>query len=192
MLLTGCGERQSAGAEENAKQLYTCGMHPQVIQDKPGNCPICGMKLTPIRKQAGTASTAVPSPAGERKVKYYKSTMMAGEVRQTPGKDSMGMDMVPVYQEETAATEAGAITIDPVTIQDMNIRTALVTRGPLRRVIRTVGVIDYDETALADVTTKFKGWIEKLYVDTTGQLMHRGEPLFEIYSPELYRPKPSI
>ena len=56
----------------------------------------------------------------------------------------------------------------------------------MRRVIRTVGAIDYDETALADVTTKFKGWIEKLYVDATGQQVHRGDPLFEIYSPELY------
>ena len=96
------------------------------------------------------------------------------------------MDMVPVYEDEAAAAESLLIAIDPVTMQNMNIRTALVTRGPLRRIIRTVGVIDYNETALADVTTKFKGWIEKLYVDATGQQVHRGEALFEIYSPELY------
>ena len=82
--------------------------------------------------------------------------------------------------------ESSAITIDPVTMQNMNLRTGLVTRGPLRRAVRTVGVVDFDETALADVTTKFKGWIEKLYVDATGQQVHRGDPLFEIYSPELY------
>jgi len=146
------------------------------------------MKLTPIRKQAGTAgaqsSAAVKS--GERKIKYYKSTMMPGEVRQAPGKDSMGMDMVPVYEEEEAAAESQIIAVDPVTIQNMGIRTATVTRGPLRRTVRTVGVIDYDETALADVTTKFKGWVEKLYANATGALVRRGEPLFEIYSPELY------
>ena len=68
----------------------------------------------------------------------------------------------------------------------MNLRTTEITRGPLRKTIRTVGTIDYNETALADVTTKFKGWIEKLNVDATGQLVHRGEPLFEVYSPELY------
>ena len=56
----------------------------------------------------------------------------------------------------------------------------------MRRVIRTVGAIDYNETALAEVTTKFRGWIEKLYVDSTGKQVHQGEPLFEIYSPELY------
>ncbi len=161
------------------KTLYTCGMHPQVIQDKPGNCPICGMKLTPIKRPTGAGPT-------ERKIKYYKSTMIPGEVRDTPGKDSMGMDMVPVYEDEAALAEASTIVIDPVTIQNMGIRTALVTNGPLRRVIRTVGTVEYNETALADVTTKFKGWIEKLYVDATGQLVMKGDPLFEIYSPELY------
>jgi Cu(I)/Ag(I) efflux system membrane fusion protein len=161
-----------------SKTLYTCGMHPQVIQDHPGNCPICGMKLTPIRKQAE------PNSSAPRTIKFYKSTMMPGEVRQTPGKDSMGMDMVPVY--ENPAQDASAITIDAVTTQNMNIRTGLVEKGPLRRTIRTVAVIDYDETSLADVTMRFKGWITKLYVNTTGQQVHKGDPLFEIYSPELY------
>ncbi len=112
--------------------------------------------------------------------------MNPGEISQTPGKDSMGMDMVPVYEDEAAAAESSAITIDPVTIQNMDLRTAEVVRGPLRRTIRTVAIVDYDETTLADVTTKFKGWIEKLYVDSTGQQVNPGDPLFEIYSPELY------
>ncbi len=130
----------SAHASEN-KQLYTCGMHPSVIQDHPGNCPICGMKLTPIRN-SGTSPEASANPS--------------------------------------------AIAVDVATQQNMNIRTAEVIHGPLRKTIRTVGAIDYNETTLADVTTKFKGWIEKLNVDATGQLVHRGEPLFEIYAPELY------
>jgi len=134
--------RSQTASAAATKILYTCGMHPQVIQDHPGNCPICGMKLTPIRKQE----------SGDTNI----------------------------------AANSSAITIDPVTIQNMNLRTTQITRGPLRKSIRTVGTIDYNETALADVTTKFKGWIEKLYVDATGQLVHRGEPLFEVYSPELY------
>ena len=170
---------QAAAKEET---LYTCGMHPQVIQKKPGNCPICGMKLTPIRKQGG-ARQAAPG-TGERKIKYYKSTMTPGEISQTPRKDNMGMDMVAVYEDE--ASDTSAISIDPVTTQNMGIRTGVVTTGPLRRVIRTVGAVDFDETTLKDVTTKFRGWIEKLYVDATGKGVHRGEPLFEIYSPELF------
>ena len=186
LLLTSCGGERGSAAEAKEEQLYTCGMHPQVIQKKPGNCPICGMNLTPIRKQAGMAKSGAAAPPGERQIKYYKSTMMPGEARQTPGKDSMGMDMVPVYEDEGVTAESQLIAVDPVTIQHMNIHTARVTRGPLRRIIRTVGAIDYNETALADVTTKFKGWIEKLYVDATGQQVHRGEALFEVYSPELY------
>ena len=112
--------------------------------------------------------------------------MMPGEVKPEPGKDSMGMDMVPVYEDEAAAAESQAIAVDPVTIQDMNIHTAIVARGPLRRTIRAVGTVDYNETTLTEVTTKFKGWIEKLDVNATGQLAMRGDPLFEIYSPELY------
>lgn len=181
---TGHQHAAEGGAAQESKTLYTCGMHPQVIQDHPGNCPICGMKLTPIKRSVGAA--AAGGKSGERKIKYYKSTMMPGEVRQTPGKDSMGMDMVPVYEDEAAAAESSAIAIDPVTEQDMGIRTDTVKRGPLRRIIRTVGVIDYNETTLAEVTTKFKGWIEKLYVNATGELVMKGDPLFEIYSPELY------
>jgi RND family efflux transporter MFP subunit len=179
LFAAGCSRSvDKTAAAAPAKTLYTCGMHPQIIQDHPGNCPICGMKLTPVRKQAGTGTS------GERKIAYYKSSMNPGETSLQPGKDSMGMDMVPVY--EGAANESQTIAIDPSTIQTMGIRTAEVTRGPLRRVIRTVANVDYDETALADVTTKYKGWIEKLYVDATGALVNPGDALFEIYSPELY------
>lgn len=115
-------------------------MHPQVIQDHPGNCPICGMKLTPIRNGGGETSTA-------------DSTSMA---------------------------------VDAATQQNMNLRTAEVELGPLRKNIRTVGTIDYNETAMADVSTRFKGWVEKLNVDATGQLVHRGDALFEVHVPELY------
>jgi multidrug efflux pump subunit AcrA (membrane-fusion protein) len=190
VFMAGCSKEGEHGATatEESKTLYTCGMHPQVIQDHPGNCPICGMKLTPVRKQATPESTSrsASAQAGERKIKYYKSTMMPGEVRQTPGKDSMGMDMVPVYEDQAVASESQSIAIDPVTIQNMDIRTAAVIRGPLRRTVRTVGVVEYNETTLGDVTTKFKGWIEKLDVNATGQLVMRGDPLFEIYSPDLY------
>ena len=135
-----CWPVTCASADE-AKTLYACGMHPQVIQDHPGNCPICGMKLTPLHQALDAAGTnANPS----------------------------------------------AIAVDAATSQNMNLRTADVRRGALRKTIRTVGTIDYNETAMAVVTTKFKGWVETLHADATGQLVHRGEALLEIYSPELY------
>ena len=178
-------------AEE--EKLYTCGMHPQIIQNKPGNCPICGMKLTPLLKkisapgEANSQTSGTPQKtsgkSGDRKIKFYKSTMIPGEISQKPGKDSMGMDMIPVHEDEAGGA---AIAIDPVTIQNMGVRTGVVMKAPLRRTLRTVGVVDFDETTLADVSTKFKGWIEELHVNSTGQQVHRGDPLFEVYSPELY------
>jgi RND family efflux transporter MFP subunit len=182
MVVTGCSRSAAAeNASTNAPQktLYTCGMHPWIIQDHPGNCPICGMKLEPVHKTTVTTT-------GPGEIKFYKSTMKPGETSPVPAKDSMGMEMVPVYADDAAAANSSAIAIEPAMVQMMNIQTTEIARGPLRRTIRTVGTIDYNETALADVTTKFKGWIEKLDADATGQLVMRGEPLFDIYSPELY------
>ena len=178
ILLEQPARSETAAAAE--KTLYTCGMHPQVIQDHPGNCPICGMKLVPVRKPVSAA------PTGERKIKFYKSTMNPGETSPVPSKDSMGMEMVPVYEDSSGAENPNLIAIDPVTIQNMNLKTTQLIRGPLRRKIRTVGTIEHSETGTVDVTTKFRGWIEKLFVDATGQLVHRDEPMFEIYSPEIF------
>lgn len=161
-----------------AKQLYTCGMHPQIIKDAPGDCPICGMKLTPIRANSSGATK------GPRKIEYYKSTMIPGEVSPNPGKDSMGMDLVPVYSD--AGSTANAIHIDTGTIQRMNLKTDLVTRGSVSRTIRNVGVVAYNEQGLRDITTKYDGWLEKLYVNATWSMVQAGDPLFEIYSPDLY------
>ena len=183
-LLVGVAASCSKQTSSTEKTLYTCNMHPQVVQDRPGYCPVCGMKLVPLRKDTTASAKGGQSQgSGSRKIKYYKSTMQLGEISQTPRKDSMGMDMVPVYEGEE---ESRTINVDRTTVQKMDVRTAAVTKGALRRVIRTVGSIDYNETALADVTTKFKGWIENLYVDSTGKQVHKGEPLFDIYAPDLY------
>lgn len=163
-----------------AERLYTCGMHPQIIKKEPGNCPICGMALTPIRANAAGASS------GQRKIKHYQSTMNPGEVSPRPGKDSMGMEMVPVYEEGGASSAANVIHIEPGIVQRMNLKTDLVTRGPVRREIRNVGTIAYNEEGLRDITTKYEGWIEKLHVNTTWATVQAGDPLFEIYSPDLY------
>lgn len=172
-------------AASAADQLYTCGMHPQIIKKEPGNCPICGMKLTPIRaNSSGTSNSPAPANSGERKVKYYKSSMIPGEVSPKPGKDSMGMDLIPVY--DNAGAGSSTIQIDPVTIQRMNLKTGLVTRGSVLREFRTVGTVAYDEGGLRDITTKYEGWIEKLFVNTTWAAVKAGDPLFEIYSPDLY------
>ncbi len=174
----------------SAAQLYTCGMHPQVIKDKPGDCPICGMALQPVRSNETTtntpASASATTPAtGERRVKYWKSSMTPGEISPVFKKDAMGMDMVPVYEGEEAGG-AQVITIPAHTLQQMNLKTALVERGPVRRVVRALGTVEFNEAGLTDVTTRYEGWIEKLFVNTTWATVKVGDPLFEIYSPDLY------
>jgi Cu(I)/Ag(I) efflux system membrane fusion protein/cobalt-zinc-cadmium efflux system membrane fusion protein len=171
-------EVTTPGVEKVAaeKAQYTCGMHPFIIQDEPGLCPICGMKLTPLK--AGTAGQA----AAERKIKYWQAPMDPTYIRDEPGKSPMGMDLVPVYEDETAP---GGIVIDPVTAQNMGIRTAPVERRNLARTLRTVGLVTYEESRQYSINSKIDGWIEKLHVNQTGQMVRKGQPLLEIYSPEL-------
>jgi Cu(I)/Ag(I) efflux system membrane fusion protein/cobalt-zinc-cadmium efflux system membrane fusion protein len=168
-------EPESIQSVSGEKQLYSCGMHPQIIQEGPGNCPICGMKLTPVRSGAVT-------PSGERKIKYWRSPHDPNFISDKPRKDQMGMDFIPVYEDEV---QQEAISIDPVTVQNMGLRTDVAKKQKLSRTIRTVGHIDYNEELLYTVNTKISGWIEKLYVDKTGEIVKRGQPLLEIYAPEL-------
>ncbi len=175
------GEAVEAGESE---QLYTCGMHPNVIQKGPGDCPICHMKLTPLRMD-GDADAAVGGPQ-ERKVLYWRAPMDPGYVSEKPGKSPMGMDLVPVYASADESSVGKAITVDPATQQNMGIRTARVKRGPLTKTIRTVGRVDYNEQTVTFVDTKFEGWIEKLVVDKTGMAVGADQPLFDVYSPRLW------
>src|SRR3974390_2232502 len=82
--------------------------------------------------------------------------------------------------------QQGVVMIDEARRQLIGVRTEPVVRGPMRQNFRAVGHITYDESAMADVTLKVHGWITKLYVSQTGQSVARGQPLFTMYSPELY------
>jgi RND family efflux transporter MFP subunit len=125
-------------------------------------------------------------PKTGKKIKYWVAPMDPTYIRNEPGKSPMGMDLVPVYEEEGGEKEpASAIRIDPVTMQNMGVRLAKVMRKPLAKDIHTYGNITYDETGIYMVNTKFSGWIEKLYVNFVGDKVRKGQPLFDIYSPEL-------
>lgn len=116
------------------QELYTCPMHPWIVESEPGQCPICSMDLIPIE----------PEKFGSE------------------------------------------IAIDPVVLQNIGVRLEQVTSAPLQMSIRTVGNVAYDETRIVDVNLKVDGWVEKIFVDSTGAQVKRGQPLFELYSPDLY------
>jgi len=95
------------------------------------------------------------------------------------------MPGMPAVPKEEVPAEAPQVEISPEQQQLIGVKTAKVAVIPLRKVIRTVGRIDADERKLATINTKIEGWIEKLHVDYTGRYVKKGEPLAEIYSPEL-------
>ncbi|MFC1858825.1 efflux RND transporter periplasmic adaptor subunit [Thermodesulfobacteriota bacterium] len=125
-------------------------------------------------------------PQTGKKIKYWVAPMDPAYIRNEPGKSPMGMDLVPKYEEEGDEKEpASTIRIDPVTMQNMGVRLGKVARKPLSKYIRAFGNITYDERRIYTVNMKFNGWIEKLYVNFVGETVKKGQPLFDIYSPEL-------
>jgi len=143
-----------------------------------------GVKTGPQSGEHPKGTKEMPYSGMKRgKILYWRAPMNPTEIYDKPGKSAMGMDLVPVYEEEMTGQEA--VKIDPVTQQNMGIRLDKVTKGPLVHTIRTYGHITPDETLTAQVNLKISGWIEKLFVDFTGKYVEKGEPLFDLYSPEL-------
>ena len=144
---------------------------------------------------AGTWRAERSAPAhdattpGGRRILYYRNPMDPSIRSGTPAKDSMGMDFIPVYADEgtPVQTAAGRAIVDlsPDRRQLLGVRSERVTRSSLSRTIRTVGRVTVDERLLQHVHVKYDGYVEHLYVDFTGKLVKKGDPLLSIYSPDL-------
>ncbi len=170
-----------AAAKERKIKYWVAPMDPSYIRDKPGKSPM-GMDLVPVYEEAAPA----PAAQGERKIKYWVSPMDPGYVRDKPGKAPCGMDLVPVYEDTGGGPAApGAISISPTTVQSMGVRTAKVEVRPLSRLTLAVGRVAFDERNLSVITTKVDGWVERLYVNATGDPVRKGQALLSIYSPDL-------
>jgi Cu(I)/Ag(I) efflux system membrane fusion protein len=172
-----------AGAK---KHQFICPMHPTIVMDHQGDCPLCGMKLVPME---GDAAGGDAKP-GERKIAFYRSPHNPNETSETPKKDAMGMDYVPVYQDELGGDGPkvqglAQVTIDPQRQQLIGLRTTEAKRGAVGGSWRTVGRVAVDETRVHHVNIKVAGFAENVFVDYTGKQVRRGEPLFTIYSPDL-------
>lgn len=168
-------DTNESNSNKSGEELYTCGMHPDIISKEPGNCPICEMKLTKI-KTKGISS-------GEKKILFWRAPMDPNEIYNSPGKSKMGMDLVPVYDDEGA--KEGVVIIDPVVVQNMNVKIEKVIKKRLSSKVVTNGILTTNEGNDFIVTTKVNGWVEKLYINFTGQKVEVGEKLLDIYSPEL-------
>ncbi len=184
------GMDETVGAHDHAasQQRWVCPEHPNIVEDEPGECPIDGLELV------ATPPPSTPSsktPSGERELLFYRNPMDPTITSPVPAKDSMGMDYVAVYADgagsgaDGTVDSAATVRIDAAVVQNMNVRTEVVERRDLTQLIRTVGYLEYDQQRMVTVTTKYSGWVEKVYVNYVGEKVRRGQSLFEVYSPEL-------
>ena len=157
-LYIACGRHMPPASKQasKAKAIYRCPMHPNYTSDRPGDCPICGMKLVKVEPEQ---KAAAPASAGKG---------MAGVTAAGP----------------TVAGQ-GAVYLTPEKQQLIGVRTEPVARTPMVKSIRTVGQVTTDESRISRVHTKIGGWVDKLYVNFTGAQVRKGQPLLSIYSPEL-------
>lgn len=183
-------ESGAAHAEEAAAK-YTCAMHPQIISDTPGQCPICGMDLVPV---AGEKPQA-PEPGGTqdkagRKVLYWYDPMAPGKQFDKPGKSPfMDMELVPKYADESDGDDAGSgkpvITVSAENLQKMGVRTGKVVKVGLGRTIRATGIVKENERRRRDVASQVEGRVTELTVSAVGDAVKAGQPFYALYSPEL-------
>lgn len=154
-------------------------------------------KLQETARDAGSSAAGVAAGAAtkSRKILYYRNPMGLADTSPTPKKDPMGMDYIPVYADErgdggdaadaATAGHAGRVRISAEKIQKLGVRVEAAGLRQLEGSMRALGRIEADERRIYTVAPKFEGYVERLHVNVTGQAVARGQPLFEVYSPEL-------
>ena len=137
--------------------------------------------------RTATVPAASPAAAAVRKVLYYRNPMGLADTSPVPKKDQMGMDYIAVYADDDAGPVSGPplvkLSLDKV--QKLGVKTEAVALRDLANTLRAVATVQANERLQQTVTSKFDGWIQKLHVNTTGQAVKRGEPLMDVYSPDL-------
>ena len=122
---------------------------------------------------------------GEKKILYWVAPMDATYRKDKPGKSPMGMDLIPVYEEDAAGSDDSAVRISPEVVNNIGVRTEPVQRGRFSRPIHTVGYVNYDETKINHIHIRVDGWIQKLVANSEGERVKQGQLLFTLYSPTL-------
>ncbi len=130
---------------------------------------------------SGFSATAVAEE--EKKIMYWVAPMDPNYRRDKPGKSPMGMDLIPFYEATDA--DASTVSISPVVVQNLGVRTTEAELTRLWRGIDTVGYVDYDESKFSHIHMRKEGWIEKLAVQSEGERVKKGDFLFDVYSPKL-------
>lgn len=147
-----------------------------------------GSKSATHEASGAPAAVASSEPAKkERKLLYYRNPMGLPDTSPVPKKDPMGMDYIPVYEGEQDDEPAAAnqIKISVEKVQKLGVRTEAAQLRTLDKLVRAAGRVEPDERRIYAISPKFEGYVERLHVNITGQPVGKGQPLFEVYSPEL-------
>jgi Cu(I)/Ag(I) efflux system membrane fusion protein len=171
--------RHNASPSAREPLYYRNPMNPAVTSSVPAKDEM-GMDYVPVYDEGQNHGKEKP-----RTILYYRNPMGLDDTSPIPKKDSMGMDYLPVYADEAVVDESNLVRIDSDKIQKLGVRMAEVAEGEISRTVHAVGVVEADERRLSAVSLKFDGFIETLYVNATGQQVSRGQPLFDLYSPDL-------
>lgn len=143
--------------------------------------------LYPSAMQPQQDHKQTPHSKKNKEPLFYRSPMNPSVTSPIPAKDPMGMDYVPVYADDNSepGQPTGTVRIDPITQQNIGVRTAIVKKDILSHIVRTVGRVDYDEERIVRLHPKVEGWIETMRIDKTGEKVKKNQDLLSIYSPQL-------
>ncbi len=128
--------------------------------------------------------TSDGASAKEKTPLYWVNPMDPRDKRDGPAKDNMGMDFIPVYEEQKNGSP-GTVTISPEIQQNLGVRLAKVERLPIHQQIETVGYVGYDEDRLEAINARMAGWIRTLAIKSEGQRVTKGNLIYELYAPDL-------
>jgi len=167
--------------------LYAPGRWAIILSGSVNGKPVKGdLVVTAFKKSAEAALPPPVASAPNRKILYYRNPMGLSDTSPVPKKDPMGMDYIPVFADEQVATP-GAIRLAKDKVQRAGVRTTAVSKMVLAKEIRASGTVAADETKQAVLSARFTGFVEKLYISQTGDIVHAGQPLMQVWveSPEL-------
>jgi Cu(I)/Ag(I) efflux system membrane fusion protein len=171
-----------AGAKSERKVLYYRNpMAPADTSPLPKKASD-GVDFVPVYADAAP-EVQTGKPKG--RILSYRNPMGLPDSSPVPKKDPMGMDYIPVYADEEPESGTPLVKLSLDKVQKLGVKTEAVALRDLKNTIRAVATVQANERLLHTVTTKFDGWIQRLYVNTTGQTVKKGEALMDVYSPEL-------